>query len=56
MWIGELVVLRGHGREKEQARAEEGRCEFASRAGRGESEFHLVLEPPPHLITDNQSI
>ena len=39
-------VLGGPGREKEQAREEEGRCEFASRAGRGESEFHLVLEPP----------
>jgi len=36
-------VLGGPGREKEQAREEEGRCEFASRAGRGESEFHLLV-------------
>ena len=49
----EVVVLEGfwgEGREKEPTREEEGRCEFASRAGRGESEFHLVLEPPD--VTD----
>jgi len=42
----EVVVLEGfwgEGREKEPTREEEGRCEFASRAGRGESEFHLLV-------------